>query len=273
MRVSRAGIGIVVAALAVASAASAQHNKAGDRKLQRMPEAEIKAARARLNGPEVAAAEAAAKKLGQASNRSAVVALVDGLERGLPPRVSLAALRSLAPRGDARSLEVLGLYARHRRPDHRVAALEALANLRDRRSEPVIVRALSDKVLAVRKAAAEAVARRKIRAGIKPLLALLDRGDAAAAPALAAVGNADIARKVAERIGEAPDKVLAECLGDMLLRDDFGPDAIRVEVVNALAKIPDDVVIEKLTTYIANTPEKPPRPSRAEAERVVGERL
>jgi hypothetical protein len=257
---------VVFAALALSSSAAAQSVK------KRVPEAEVKAAAAALQAADTDAALGAAKKLGEANNRSAVAALSGALLAGLAPEVSLAALRALEG-ADGRAHKALATYAGHRRSTHRAASLEVLATTRDRRDGPVIVAALSDRALAVRKAAAAAIAARKIRSGIKPLLALLDRGDAAAAPALAAIGGADVARQVAERIGEAPDPVIAECLGEMLLRSDFGPDAIRVEVIHALAKIPDDVVVEKLTEYVASTPEKPPRKSRAEAERVLGERL
>jgi HEAT repeat protein len=270
VRAIRQPFEVLIALLVLAGVARAQPN---DPRPVRVPEAEIKAAAAALAAPEVDAAIAAATRLGEVSNRSAIAVLARALEVGLAPRVSLAALESLAGRADSRALGALAVYAQHRRPEHRAAALVALGSVRDRRAEPVIVGGLSDNKIAVRKAAAGAVAARKIRAGISPLLALLDRGDAAAAPALAAIGGADIARKVAERIGQAPDKVIGECLGDMLLRTDFGPDAIRLEVVLALAKIADDVVVEKLTAYVANTPDKPPRRSRAEAERVLGERL
>lgn len=257
----------------VACSIAAHHGALAQQKRERLSGRELEAAAAALTGGDRQAAAAAAAKLGQASNGSATRPLIDALEAGLAPEVSFAALRALEQRADARSRAVLSIYAVHRRATHRAAALAALGALRGRRSEEVIVARLSDPSAQVRAAAARAVARRRIRSGVEPLLALLDRNEAAAPAALAAMADRAIARQVAEHIGKAPDAAVAACLGDILLRSDFGPDAARVEVIKALATIPGDAATEKLAAYVASVPEKPPRPSRAEAERLLGERL
>ena len=260
----------IIAAVVVSLVAPA----AAQPKRQRIPESEVRAAAAALAGTDRRAAAAAATSLGLASNRSATAPLIEALAGGLAPEVSLAALRALELRADGRARSVLEIYARHRRPEHRAAAMAALGALRGRRTDPVIVAGLSDPVRSVRLAAARAIARRRIRSAVKPLLALFDRGDPVAGPALAALGNARLAKQIAERIGgDVSGELIAACLGAMLLRPDFGPDRARLEVVKALGTIAGATAIEKLAAYVAATSSQPPTPSRAEAERLLGGRL
>src|SRR5207244_3630233 len=124
----------------------------------------------------------------------------------------------------------------------------------------------------VRIAAGDSVARGKIREGVERLLALLDKGDAAAPAPLAALADADLAHAIAEHLGTAPAGTLAQTLGAILKRSDF-PDPARVQVVRAIAKIPGAEATAALTDYVEATPAKPPRPSRKEAEQVVEARL
>ena len=87
------------------------------------------------------------------------------------------------------------------------------------------------------------------------------------------MADADLVRKLGDQLGKVPDASLALCLGLVLRRPDFGPDAERVEVVRAIGKITDQAAVNALTDYIDATPKNPPRPSRAEAEKMVEARL
>jgi hypothetical protein len=87
------------------------------------------------------------------------------------------------------------------------------------------------------------------------------------------MADPELARKIAEQLGQVPDASLALCLGLVLKRADFGPDPARVDIVRAIAKIQDPAAITALTEYIDGTPKNPPRPSRHEAEMVVSARL
>jgi HEAT repeat protein len=125
----------------------------------------------------------------------------------------------------------------------------------------------------VRGAAAQAAAKGHVREAVEPLFALLARGDDIAARGLAAMADADLVRRIGDQFGKVPDAQLAECLGLVLRRPDFGPDAARVDLVRAIAKIQDKAAVAALTDYLDATPKNPPRESRTEAQKVVDARL
>jgi HEAT repeat protein len=136
-----------------------------------------------------------------------------------------------------------------------------------------VVQGLHDPAGVVRNAAAAAAAKGHVREAIEPLFALLARGEESSARALAAMADPDLVRKIGDQLGKVPEPQLALCLGLILRRPEFGPDAERVEVVRAIAKIQDQAAINALTDYIDATPKNPPRQSRGEAEKIVEARL
>jgi hypothetical protein len=73
-------------------------------------------------------------------------------------------------------------------------------------------------------------------------------------------------------VGQVPDGLLCQTLGDMLLRADFGPDPIRIEVVKTLSKVPGADSTSALVEYVAATEKDKLRPSRAEAQKVIDQR-
>jgi HEAT repeat protein len=237
------------------------------------PAGDIDSKRAALRGADVDRAEAAALQLGDAGGPAAREALLDGLAAGLSPKVAAAALAALGKYSDAEAYETLAFYARYRNGKVRAVAVTALGASKDSRAEAAVVRALHDSDPAVRAAASQVVAARKIKGAVPTLVELLKRGDEGAAAALAALASPDLARDLGELIAVAPDGPLARCLGAILMRSDFGPEQARVQVVRALGKIPGNDALEQLTTYVAATPEKPPRQSRREAEALVEQRL
>lgn len=228
--------------------------------------------RAALLGDDADRAAAAAANLA-IKKPGALDALIDGLAMGLHPTVAVAALDALAAHGDARAFDVAAHYAHHRNARIRAAAVRALGTLDDARAQQAVLAALHDGHVDVRAAAAQVVADKKLKKGIEPLMALLTKGDEAAASALAALADPALAAAIGELIGTAPDALLARCLGMILLRPDFKPESARVEVVRALGKVPGNEALEQLTNYVASTPENPPRQSRREAEALVEARL
>jgi HEAT repeat protein len=225
-----------------------------------------------LIGGDIDAAAKNAAELADSAAPAAHDALLDALSTGLHPKVAAIALAGLARHPAPADLTVLLIYAGHRNDDVRAAAVAALGAYPDPASRKAAVAALGDDVGKVRIAAADAIARGKFREGVERLLALLDKGDAAAPPALAALADADLAHAIGEHLGTAPAGALAQTLGAILKRSDF-PEPARVQVVRAIAKIPGGEATAALTDYVESTPEKPPRPSRKEAESVVESRL
>jgi HEAT repeat protein len=234
---------------------------------------DVEAQRAALEGSDEAAATAAAKALGESADAAAHDVLLDALSIGLAPTVAAAALGSLAAHPAKGDLAVLSFYARYRDSDVRAAAAVALGHQEGGAATRALIKALGDEDPKVRAAAAKGVAAGKVKAAGEALLALLAKGDEPAAAALAAIADPDLALVIGEQLGNVPNDLLAACLGAILLRKDFGPDTARVEVVRALGKIEGAAATAALTEYVSQTPEKPPRQSRREAESIAEARL
>lgn len=260
----------LVVLLALPSVADAQRKKKSA--AGKGASAEVAQAARALAGAEVDAARRAAALLGKDRSQAGLDALLDALALGLHPQVAAAALDALAARRQPAALDTVVAYAEHRDPAVRAGAVGALAAIEDRRTEKHILAALGDGEASVRAAAAAAVARRKLRAGVEPLLRLLVVGDPASAASLASLADPSLAREVAETIGRAPDPLVARCLGQILARPDFKPDAARVEVVRALGRIDGQEATDQLRAYVASLPANPPRPSRKEAVKLLEER-
>jgi len=232
---------------------------------------DVASARAALLGSDPAAGAKAADELGTSRDQAAHDALLDGLAGGLSVEVAPRAVAALAAAPAPADIGVLRIYARHRAPAVRAAAVAALSGYPEGRR--LLVRALGDRQSVVRAAAAEALARAKAREGTDRMFALLVKGDDGAVKALAMMADPEMARAIGEQLGKVPDGALARCLGAILKRPDFGPDEARVQVVRTIAKIAGDDAVTALSDYVDATPAKPPRASRREAEQVVGARL
>jgi HEAT repeat protein len=206
------------------------------------------------------------------------------------------------------SLQVLALYAHHRNPELRKRATAALAALIAPPAEPpaagaaagkaparppaappsppvaaaeaaqvvpMLITALSDSSADVRAVAAQALGDRREKSAEPALIKLLLRKDASAPAALGKIGGADTARALSEMIGNVPDSFITETLGLLLLRPDFGPDPLRLDVVKTLGKLPGSQPTDILSDYMNQTGKDKAdkaRPSRAEASKIVEQR-
>ena len=103
-------------------------------------------------------------------------------------------------------------------------------------------------------------------------VAYFARGEEGPAHALAAMADPDLARRIADQIGKVPDATLAMCLGEILVRPDFGPDTARVEVVRAIGKIGDPAAVHALVDYLNATPKTDKSTARTEAQGIVNAR-
>lgn len=224
---------------------------------------------------------------------------------------ALAAYKgSLQPAKASEILDVLALYSHHRSPDLRKRALQALAALtapasapapavaaaakpaakgpagkeplpppvgaaEQARVVPMLIAALSDSSAEVRAVAAEALGDRREKTAEPSLIKLLLRKDSAAPAALGKIGGADTARALSEMIGNVPDSFITETLGLLLLRPDFGPDPLRLEVVKTLGKLPGSQPIDILSDYLKETGKDKAdkaRLSRTEANKIIEQR-
>jgi HEAT repeat protein len=261
MRVTRALVAAVVGWAALARGAPAAKSKPVD----------VAALAAQLADADPEVAARAAHALGDTDQPAAHDALLDALAFGMDTVVAGVAVGELARHPAPPDVVALVRYAHHRDPATRSAAITALAGYPDPAARAAVIAALHDSIAAVRAAAATAAARAHLRASVDPLFELLGKGEEPAARALAQLADPELAARIADHLGQVPAAVLALCLGQVLLRADFGPDPARVEVVRALEKITDHSAELVLGEYVDKTPRNPPRPSRAEAERFLAE--
>jgi len=237
---------------------------------------DVAGARTKLAGGDTAGAVNAARALAGVNKEQradAIAALSAALAVGVAPEVAAAALDALAQLGGREALAVVRSYRGHRRARVRSASLRALAALDLDGAKATIVAALGDREPDVRATAGKLIGEHDIRAAVDPLVALLRRGDEVAVQALGQLGDSQVAAKVAELIGVAPDALVSHALGAILLNPKFGPDDARLEVVKTLGGVPGSESIEALSNYVASVPAKPARDSRAEAELIVEKRL
>jgi len=228
---------------------------------------------AALGGTGVEEAAKAADALGASADPAAHDALLDALAWGLPPAVAVNAIQALGQHPAPPDVPALKRYAGHHNPSVRSAAFGVLAMYPSPEAHQLVIAGLHDATGIVRGAAAAAAAKGHIREAIEPLFALLARGEEPASRALAAMADADLARKIGDEFGKVPDAALAQCMGLILKRADFGPDDARVEIVRALGKIQDAAALAALGDYVDATPKNPPRQSREEAQKMIEARV
>jgi HEAT repeat protein len=232
---------------------------------------DVAAARADLAGSDVDGAVDAAERLGRSRDPRAAEVLLDALAVGAHPRVAAAALDALAKLKSPRSVPVLLHLSRNRHPDLRRKALVALGPFREPRVNQALIERLGDSTRDVRATAARLLAERKERAAQRPLIKLLRRGDEAAAAAIGAIATPDTARNLAELYGQVSETLLATALGEFIKRSDVG-DAIRVDVIRTLGKMPGAEATAALVEYIGSVPANQERASKHEAQKLLDQR-
>jgi HEAT repeat protein len=232
---------------------------------------ELDALRAELRDSAEGKAVEAARKLAEDASARAVDVILDELAVGVPPRVGAELLVALAGRKDPRTLDALLYYAQNRNVQLRKKAILALSELDSPKVVPALVAALSDGASDVRAAAARALARRKEHSPQveDALIKLLMHKDDAAVGALGEIGGPSTARKLGELVGQLPDGLLANTFAELLRREDFGPDPLRVEVVKAVGKLTGPEATATLKEYFAATEKEKERPSRKEAQKLI----
>ncbi|HXJ20342.1 MAG TPA: HEAT repeat domain-containing protein [Polyangia bacterium] len=240
--------------------------------------AEIETLRQALIGPDDEDAAEAATKLGEAASPRAAEPLLEVLAAGgRAPRVQ-ASLDGLAKLGEAHALrsdqavvDALLLYAGHRAPDIRRRAVKALATVSEPRVNATLLERLGDAAPDVRAAAADALAARGDGKAVPRLFALVSRGDAGVAPALAKLATPDIVPRVAELTGTVDDEIVASVLGDYVKRGDV-PEKLRIDVLRTIGRLSGAVATTALADYLASVPAKDDRPSKREAQKLLDQR-
>jgi HEAT repeat protein len=233
--------------------------------------------------PRVAAATSA-----PAANPEVVDLLVQLLAAGTSSDRTVAALGALArmatvaggwastggageKTSDPRVLELLQLYAGHRRPEVRREAVIALGAAADARAIPPLVERLGDDNPEVRAAAAEALAARNEVRAVPRLVRLVRRGDLGAAAPAGRLATPEALAELCGMQGASKDDVLAVALGSYVRRTDIS-DGTRIEPLRTIAKLHGVEATAALADYLASIPARDARPSKRETERLLDER-
>ncbi len=231
-----------------------------------------------LWGKDLKKAVQAAERLGRMRTKKALDLLMESLQLGAPteycksrgkctPNLAVALVKAIGKHRSPRAVNLLAIYVRNRNAKVRAQAVRALGVLTAPKVAKKIVasmvKALSDRDVQVRMAAAWVIAHRTKSKLVLPkrekleglLIRLLDRGDTAApAIGLAAIGGYLTARHLAVNLKKLPEITIAKIFRSLLVRKDFGPDPIRQWIVRALAEIKGQHATEALANYAANPP-------------------
>jgi len=221
--------------------------------------------------PARAAGRAAAAATGGADDPAVVELVVELLAAGTTPQRTVAALAALTRFADPRALEVVVLYAGHRRPEVRREAVKALAALPDPRALAPLLERLGDESPEVRAEAATALAVRREARAVPRLVRLVRRGDLGAATPLGRLATPETIGELCELQGGVNEAVLATALGTAVQRNDIN-DGLRVEALRTIAKLHGVEATAALADYLASIPPRDNRGSKREAQRLLDER-
>jgi HEAT repeat protein len=262
---------LVLATLAPATGLAARRVEV--KKVQRAPlspEA-LDKLRELLAGSEQATVMSGVKALADSSAGNAAVPLVELLAIGTRPAIAIAAIEALAKLRDPVAIEVLTMYAGNRGADLRKAAVQALAVFADARVVPVLSERLGDPAPGVRAAAAEALATRNERTTAPRLLAVFKRNDEGVAAPLGIVAPLAMLPTIAELQGSVDDANLATALGELLKRQEM-QEPSRLDVVKTLGRMRGAASTTALIEYIGSLPANDTRKSKTEAQHIVDDR-
>lgn len=210
----------------------------------------------RLQSQDAEVAVAAIREVQASGGSRAAEALMDLLRSGTPDRVTGAALEALGALGRRESIDLLAEYARHRRPEVRVIALQSLSGMRDSRVEAVLVNALRDSNPQVRSTAAVALGEGGYTDSVPVLFQAYERGVREACAAIGKLGDADAADRLAGYLGRGDLPTILEGLGEFLGRRDFDIDA-KLRIVEQLLELAGPEVRRFLVSQRAEIPDLP----------------
>ena len=168
--------------------------------------------------------------------------IVDVLDRGLSPAMTLAAIATLGDTQSPAANEALAWYARHRDVGFRRAAVTALGKLRGAVPARALRNALSDPDDGVRGLAATEIGglegNTQVKETVSDLFSALDHKVEEAAASIGQLCDADDCRKLAGRLGVVPFDVMAGALDQVMLRPPKDIDeATKIDVVDRVREL------------------------------------
>ncbi|MDA3863819.1 MAG: hypothetical protein PF689_08135 [Deltaproteobacteria bacterium] len=188
----------------------------------------------------------AVKEISRRKDTSLIQPLMQQLLLGHPPVISREMLIALGNIGDTKAFDTLIFYSKHRDEDIRITALDSLIKLKvkpdsklDKKIDKVLLQALRDYSVPVRAKAAWYLGKRKVKRAEESLLKLFKMKSEAAIDALGFIGGIHTAKAFALRLEDdkAQKGKIINSIGTLLLRRDFGPEPVRVQLVKILGRI------------------------------------
>jgi HEAT repeat protein len=188
--------------------------------------------------------------LGELAEPGGAEPLMELLEKGPPDKVTEASLDALGAISNPDSIPVIIEYMHHRRPKVRIIAINAIAEIKDKRVVEALKSALGDSHEKVRRAAAYALGRYGDPAAVDVLFKAFDRDVPEAAIAIGQIGGVDAMERLSGYLEDAPLSILKPGFYEFLTREDF-PVKGKIAIVDKLLQLAGPEVKEFLKQYAA----------------------
>ena len=168
----------------------------------------------------------------------AVPAIVDLLEKGLTPPLTVSAIETLGDTESEAGSEALSWYARHRTASIRRAAVTALARTRGAAAVKALRGALSDPDPAVRGLSATGLGSMKAKDAVGDLFVALDHKVAEAAASIGQLCAGNECDRLAGKLGSVPFDIVTSGLDQVLFRQATDvSDDVKVKIVGRVREL------------------------------------
>jgi HEAT repeat protein len=168
----------------------------------------------------------------------AVPAIVELLEKGLSPPLTVAAIETLADTESEGGSEALSWYARHRTVSIRRAAVAALARTRGAVAVKALRGALSDPDPAVRGLSATGLGSMKAKDAVADLFVALDHRVDEAAASIGQLCAGNECDRLAGKLGSVPFDIVTSGLDQVLFRPATDvSDDVKVKIVGRVREV------------------------------------
>ncbi|MGM0597621.1 MAG: HEAT repeat domain-containing protein, partial [Myxococcota bacterium] len=188
----------------------------------------------------------AVQEINRRKDSSLIQPLMQQLLLGHPPVITRQMLVALGDIGDKKAFDTLIFYSKHRDENIRITAINSLIKLKVKsgsklykKINKVLLQALRDYSTPVRAKAAWYLGKRKVKRAEESLLKLFKMKSEAAIDALGFIGGISTAKAFALRLEDenAQKGKIINSIDTLLLRKDFGPEPVRVQLVKILGRI------------------------------------
>lgn len=168
----------------------------------------------------------------------AVPTIVELLEKGLSPPLTVSAIETLGDIQNEGASEALSWYAHHRTVSIRRAAVTALANTRGAAAIKALRAALSDPDPAVRGLSATGLGSMKAKDAVADLFVALDHKVAEAAASIGQLCAGNECERLAGKLGSVPFDVVTSGLDQVLFRPSTDvSDDLKVKIVGRVREL------------------------------------